>query len=327
VRVLISVAEPSGDRLAAEVVRALGQARVEGLLGPRLRAAGAVDTGGTETMPGAMGVVEVLGQLGRARRNRRALSAALDTRPDLFLTVDSSAFHLPLAREARAKGIRTVGLVSPQLWAWRPGRAPRVAAAYDQLLCLFPFEPALYAGTSLDARWVGHPVVDRVGPSRRDERVIAIFPGSRPSEVAQHLEVFLDAARRLAPKELLVASPTPFEVPGATVVPPEEALARADRALCKSGTVTLELCAARIPFVVAHRVHPLTWWLGRALVRGIRHLSLPNILAGREVVREFRQDLDPARLAHALAVADEPPRLELGSPGVAARVAAVLRGG
>lgn len=336
-RIVVSAAEPSGDRLGAELIAALraklGQRRgleVTGLVGPLLQAQGATMVPGAAWLPPAMGAVEVLRHLAGLRRNRAAVLAAARG-ADLLVCVDAPDFHLPLARAARAAGTRTLGFVSPQLWAWRPGRAPSVARAFDTLLCLFSFEPPLYAGTGLRAVWVGHPAVDRVRPSAREPGVLAVFPGSRPSEKRRHLGVFLDAARRLGAREVLLAEAPGTTLdpatlpPGVRVVPGPEALARADRALTKSGTVTLELALAGIPSVVAHRVHPLTYWIGRALVHGVNHLALPNVLCREGVVPEFVQDFDAERLAAALREAPEPPgerlRAIVGPPGVADRAA------
>lgn len=342
-RILVSAVEPSGDRLGAELIAAIrtlsgnrAPIRFEGLVGPQMVAAGAVPVEGAQWAPPVMGGVEVLRHLGAFRRNRAALVAAMDTRPDLYLGIDAPDFHLGLARQARARGLRAVGYVSPQLWAWRPGRAPSVAAAYDQLLCLFSFEPALYAGTTLDARWVGHPVVDRVAPSRREPGVLAVFPGSRPAELSRHLDLFLDAAARFGAREVLLAQAPGITLPAdpgpkVRIVTGEEALARADRALTKSGTVTLELALAGVPTVVAHRVHPLTYWIGRLLVHGVKHLALPNVLLREEVVPEYVQRFDAATLASRLAAAPEPPRdrllAMLGPSGASLRAgAAVLEG-
>lgn len=322
-RLVVSAVEPSGERLAAELVAALrarAQVEVRGTTGEgRLP--------GLVPVPPSMGVVEVLGHLRALRHNRRVLLEALDPARDVLLTVDAPDFHLPLARAARARGVKVVGWVSPQVWAWRPGRVGAVAAAMDRLLCLFAFEPALYAGTGLDVRWVGHPAVDRVGPSRREPGVVAIFPGSRPAEVRRHLAPFVEAALRLRPEVVLVGAAPGVSVgaTGVQVVPGAEALARAERALTKSGTVTLEIALAGIPAVVAHRVHPLTWWIGRLLVRGVTRLALPNLLLGRDVQVEVLQHLDVDRLAAALRAAREPPvealRELLGPPGAAGRAA------
>lgn len=328
-RLVVSVAEPSGDRLGAELLAALrNRAPVEvvGLVGPQLVAAGAVPLPGVRPVAPAMGITDVLGHLPVHRHNRRTLLHALDPARDVLLLVDAPDLHLPLGRAARARGVRVVGWVSPQLWAWRRGRAPEVARSLDRLLCLFDFEPALYAGTGLDARWVGHPVVDRIPPSRHEPGVVAIFPGSRPAEVRRHFEVFLEAALRLRPEVVLVGLAPGIHVgaTGAQVVSGSEALARAERAITKSGTITLELALAGIPAVVAHRVHPLTWWLGRLLVRGVTHLALPNVLAGREVVPELRQHFDADALVAAIGRAEAPTeevRARLGPPGAASRAA------
>ncbi|MSP55094.1 MAG: hypothetical protein EXR69_05750 [Myxococcales bacterium] len=346
-RLVVSTAEASGDHLLAELIVALrvehNQLPVVGSVGPLALAAGATVLPGITAVPPAMGLVEVLRSIPAHRRNRRALLEAL--RPgDTLLTVDSPDLHLGLAREARRRGIRTVGYVSPQLWAWRPGRAPAVAKAFDQLLCLFSFEPAMYASTGLDARWVGHPAVDRVGRSTREPGALALFPGSRPAELRRHLEVFLTAARRSAASTVLLAAAPGIDpsaltaLPGfvalgprITVVPGPEAIRRAERALAKSGTVTLELAMAGVPTVVAHRVSPLTYWLGRTLVRGVTHLALPNVLLNRAAVPEFVQHFDVDTLLGALKTVEAPPTLELarllGEPGAARRAARALLGG
>lgn len=333
-RLGLSAIEPSADRLAAELLRTLaaqGQVRAWGLGGTTSVAAGLEPV--APLAPPAMGLWEVLQHLGAIRRQRAALVEALAQRPDLLVCVDAPDFHLPVARRARALGLRTLGWVSPQLWAWRPGRKWAVARAYDTLLCLFDFEPALYAGTGLDARFVGHPAVDRAVERRPEGGVVALFPGSRESELSRHLRVFLEATR--AYRTVLVAEGHPSlrtrlpADPRLHVVSAAEAMSRCERALSKSGTVTLELAVNEVPAVVAHRVHPVTYAAGRLLVRGVRFLALPNLLCDREVYREFVQHFDARGLAAALAAAQLPPGAELrgrvGPPGVVARVADVVR--
>lgn len=324
-RLLLSAVEPSADRLGAALLGELGQVDAEGIGGEGMLAAGLRPLA---TPHAAMGVGELFGKLRHIRANRQALLSA--SPPECAVGIDAPDFHLPILRALRRRGVPTVGWVSPQLWAWRPGRARAVADSVDVLLCLFPFEPALYAGTGLDARFVGHPVIDRVGPSRREPGTVAIFPGSRPAEVRRHLDVFL-AATTGWPRRLLVRAPG-VELPpvdGVELVDSATALATAERALTKSGTTTLELTLAGIPTVVAHRVGWLTYTLGRLLVRGVDALALPNVLLRRKAVPEFIQDFDAPALRRALETAPAPPREEvralLGEPGVAARVAAVVR--
>jgi lipid-A-disaccharide synthase len=312
-RLVVSTAEASGDRLLAELIEALrsigAQIPVVGNVGPLAVAAGATPLPGLVRPPAAMGITEVLRSIPTHRRNRAVLLSAL--RPgDTLLTVDSPDLHNGLARIAKGKGIPTIGYVSPQLWAWRPRRAPAIATAYDRLLCLFPFEPPLYAATGLDARWVGHPAIERVKPSTREPGVLALFPGSRPAELKRHLPIFLDVAARAGAREVLLAAAPGVALPamkGVSVVTASEAMARADRALTKSGTVTLELVLARIPTVVAHRVSPVTYYLGRRLVRGVKHIALPNILLDRAAVAEHVQNFDAGSLLSALNQVAEPP--------------------
>ena len=337
-RLLLSAIEPSADRLGAELVAELRRRGVPltltGLGGPCLQAAGLVPL--APLAPPAMGLWEVLAHLGAIRRQRQALLRAAVPGVDTLLCIDAPDFHLPVAAAARRRGVRTVGWVSPQLWAWRPGRKHAVAAALSQLWCLFPFEPALYAGTDLDARFLGHPALDRVRPRAPEPGVVALFPGSRPAELSRHLAPFLEATRDA--HTVLVAEAPGSELrsrlpadPRLHVVGSAEAMVRAERALAKSGTVTLELALHGVPFVVAHRVHWLTYAVGKRLVGGIRFLALPNLLSDREAVREFVQHFTPADLRLALAAATAPPTEELvacvGPPGVIERAADLLLAG
>lgn len=335
-RVLVSAAEASGDRLGAELVDAMaarGRFLAVGLGGPKMVDAGVLPLRGATGLDPVMGGLEVLRHVRSIAKNSLAIVRAFDElKPDVFVPVDAPDFHLPLARAAKARGIKVVGYVSPQLWAWRSGRAAQVARSMDRLLCLFPFEPAIYAPHGLDALWVGHPAVDRVRASAREEGVVAIFPGSRKAELRRLLRPFLAAVRPLGAREVLLplAGTLRREDLGrlpswVRVTTSEEALARASLALTKSGTTTLELALAGVPFVVAHRVPLLTYLVGRLLVRGVRHLALPNILLGREAVREYVQFFTPGTLSTALRDATPPPSQELrtllGEPGVAARAA------
>jgi len=347
-RLLLSAAEPSGDRLAAELLLALRELReveVRAVAGPALRALGVTEIAAVEDLS-VNGVQEVLARWPSIRRARRRLCTALDDPPDLLVTVDAPDLHLPLARAARARGVRAVGYVSPQVWAWRPGRARAIARDLDRLLCLFPFEPALYTRHGLDARFVGHPVVDRLAEVRRAPRpgCFALLPGSRREELRRLLPVFLDAARavrrerpeatfRLGLAEGADRGLVPAEEGVEVVAGLAAAAAEAEAALVASGTATLELAVLGVPMVVAYQVHASTYALGRLLVRGVRHIALPNILAGEGIVPEHLQRLDPTALAvDLLRVAADPAvparlravRSSLGPPGAARRAAEAL---
>ena len=288
-----------------------------------------------------MGVAELLGHLRHLRQNRAALTAALTNpldRPALFLPVDAPDFHLPLGARARAANIPTLAVVAPQVWAWRPSRARTIGRSVDRLLCLFSFEPDLFTPHGLDARFVGHPAPDRLPPRDPTPGSLALLPGSRPDELRRlwpdfratgllHQQAGGSVLVGLAPG--VSSAALPDLPPGWPLVDSAAVLAHAERALTKSGTVTLELALAGIPAVVAHRVSPLTYWLGRLLIHGVSHLALPNILLSRAgslaPYQEFIQHFTPRDLLAALSAARPPPAQALarlvGPPGMAARCA------
>ncbi len=343
-KIVLSANEPSGDLLAAALLQALrrwGPVEATGLCGPAMRAAGVLPVANLEDTV-AMGFVEVIRKLAPLRVARDRLRAAIAGDCAAFVGVDAPDLHLPLAAEARAAGRLAVQWVAPQVWAWRPGRAARVISQVDLLLCLFDFEPALFtaaAGPGAGrASWTGHPVVDRIGVQPRPAQsapFLALCPGSRPDELRRHWGPFLEAGRAaqaLQPGlQLGVLAPT-----GAPLPPLPDDLRRwtavtdlrgAQAALTKSGTITLELALMGVPMVVAHRVHPLSYALARLLVRGVQNISLPNILAGAEVVPERVQRWSADELAALLAAAPgqaPPPLRALGPPGAADRAAELI---
>jgi lipid-A-disaccharide synthase len=334
-RVLVSAAEPSGDLLASELVAALGDWEIAGLAGPRMRAAGVRSLARTEDVS-VMGLVELLSRLGDVRRVRAVLEAAIDSGEyACFVGVDAPDLHLPLAKRARDRGMRAIGFVSPQVWAWRPGRVSAIGDAYEALLCLFAFEPALYADTPVDARWVGHPVLDRM-PSRAtiDPLLYGLLPGSRQQEVERLWPVFRRAAEALRARNpdarfrVVVPDWIALDTGDMEVSRTTASLAGARGALTKSGTVTLELAVMGVPQVVAHQVHFVTYAIGRQLVKGVEHVAMPNVLAKREVVPEFVQDLDPEKLAAALLALPDVQQVDLtalGEKGAAQRAATAIR--
>ena len=330
-RLLISAAEASGDRLAAELIAALPQREtwdIHGVAGPHMRQAGVTPIAMTEDLC-VMGAWEIVGHLGTIRRTQAAMRAAMEEGADAIVLIDAPDLHLPLGRAAKALGIPAIGYVSPQVWAWRPGRTQSIAEALDLLLCLFEFEPALY--TDLKTQWVGHPVVDRL-PARAEvnPHLYALLPGSRDQEIQRLRPLFIEAAHHIRAQqpqaEFLLIGPPPPEIPPAWIRPtPDIADAAGARgALTKAGTVTLELAVMGVPQVVAHQVHPVTYGLGRMLVRGIRHIAMPNILAEEPCVPEYIQQLDAKALATAVCElpAVQPVDLAaLGEGGAAKRAA------
>ena len=338
--VLISAGDASGELHAAALVEQLRrrnpEVRVLGLGGPAMEKAGVELIVPQRELAVGLGV-EVLRDLRRIvgawRRMTRALA---ETKPDLVILVDSPDFNLPLAGRVKRAGIPVLYYVSPQVWAWRRGRIRRIAKRVDRLAVIFPFEPAVYAGTGLAVDFVGHPLVDRLqpvgaGPERTAARhalglepgrpYVLLLPGSRRNEVRSTLPLQLAAARALHARDprvgFVVAVAPSIErssidaAIAATTLPAlldltvlegrtHEAMRAADVALAKPGTVTLEVALVGTPFVVAARVNRFTAFLMRRLVR-VASYTMPNLIAGRAIVPEFLQEAaDPARVADAL---------------------------
>jgi len=357
--IVIIAGEASGDQLAASVVRALAervpQLQVSGVGGERMRAAGAELWSDYAPMA-VMGLVEVLGHLPgllRFRRDlrRRIIAAA----PDLVLGIDSPDFNLGLERDLRRAGLRTAHLVSPSVWAWRPERVHTVAAAVDQLLCLLPFEPALYAHLGLDARFVGHPLADELHPpadraaARRaytdsSAPLLALLPGSRMGEVRRLLPEMARALAQLlarhpgaqvlvplAEERLRVAVLRELDAAGITaatrvsVGDARTVLAAADVALLASGTVALEAALVDCPMVVTYRLATISHWLlTRMEMLSIDRFALPNLVAGRDTVPELMQDQHRAdALSEALdtVLADGGQQQRLAFAGIRATLA------
>ncbi len=360
-RIFVSAGEPSGDLHGAGVIRALlarhPDATVEALGGPRMEAAGATLRYRMEGLA-AFGLVEVVSKL---RAHWRLLRALRDDfragRYDLVILIDYPGFHVRVAEAARKAGTKVLYYIAPQLWAWRPGRARRLAAAVDRLAVVLPFEQPFFGELGLRSDYVGHPLIDRAPlPSRDDARarlgipaearVLGIFPGSRAQEVRRLWPPFRDAALQLLGEgrcdRVLVAGSEDGEYPdpgtlGLVRGDSAAVIAASDALLAKSGTTTLEAALADRPMVVAYKVHPLTYRLFQRL-RTVRWVSLVNLVAEREVVPEILQaEADARHLADALRPLLDPAdprtaaqreglalvRRRLGEPGATRRVVAL----
>lgn len=336
-RILISAAEPSGDVLGAALIEALISESTQnihafGLTGPKMRSVGVETLFKMEDMC-AMGLIEVLKKRKPILEAKSRLHSALEGKVDLCVAIDAPDLHLPLLKAAKSKSIFSVGYVSPQIWAWRKGRSKKIAESMDRLLCLFDFEPALYP-KEFDAQWVGHPIVDRRKPLQRQSvrpMHFALFPGSRQHEIDRHLPIYIEVTKHLPHASFVLSVPGHLSTPklpsninrsGLGV----QAALDARAALCKSGTISLELAYFNIPTVVAHRVHPLTYLMAKLFVRDLPYFAMPNILSEKEVVQEHIQHLDPKKLAHALLHAEAPNAnlQSLGRPGAIKRAARAL---
>ena len=319
----IVAGEVSGDRLGAGLIRALRHrypdAEFAGIGGDAMAGEGFHSLYPLERLA-VMGFVEPLKRLPELLRIRRGLARHFRVRrPALFVGIDAPDFNLGLELALRRVGIRTAHYVSPSVWAWRQGRIHKIARAVDHMLVLFPFEAEFYRRHGVPVTWVGHPLADELplepdtaGARRRLELpanapVLAVLPGSRGSEVALLGPLFLDtlaacrervpglrcvlpaanAARRVRIDALLAAYPgLPVQVLDGQS---HTAMAAADAVLLASGTSALEAMLLKKPMVVAYRTGRLTHALASRLVK-LKHVSLPNLLAGRELVPELLQD-------------------------------------
>lgn len=327
--------ETSGDILGAGLIRALKarvpDARFVGVAGPRMRAEGCEAWYEMEELE-VMGIVEVLGRLRRLLCIRADLTRRFTRlKPDVFVGIDAPDFNITLEGKLKKRGIKTIHYVSPSLWAWRQKRVFKMGRSTHQVLAFLPFEKAFYDKFNVPCRFIGHTIADAMplDPDkdaardvlglRRDARCLALLPGSRGAEVEMLSADFLKSAqilRRHYPDLEVVAAlvntrrRAQFERIKAEAAPDlsmrmldgmaREAMVASDAALLASGTVALECMLAKCPMVVAYRMHPLTFWLAQRLVK-TDYISLPNLLAGRELVKELLQDeCQPQRLADAL---------------------------
>src|SRR4051812_45072590 len=274
-----------------------------------------------------VGLWDVLKKYGYFRRQFNRMLAEIErTQPDAVIFIDYPGFNLRLAHALRARKVtaKLIFYISPQVWAWHRGRIPKMARDLDLMLCLFPFEAPLYEASGLKTVCVGHPLLDSLEEKRlsapsspssslhsppRDPNLVGLFPGSREKEVRRIFPIMAEAAALLRAER----PATRFEAAAATPAlaelmlehleahSPDEALCdihvggsrelmqRAGAGMVASGTATLEAAFFGLPFVILYRVAWLTWIVGKRLVK-VPFLGMPNILAGREIVREFLQD-------------------------------------
>ncbi len=321
--IFLVAGEPSGDVLGARLMAAIkrvsgGAVRFAGVGGERMTAEG-LESLFPMSEISVMGYLEVLPKIPLLlARIRDTAEVAHLLRPDVVVTIDSPDFTLRVAERLARLDVPRVHYVAPQVWAHRPGRAPKIAAVLDHLLALFPFEPPYFERVGLACSFVGHPIVEE-GADRGDgadfrarhgiaaeKPIVACLPGSRASEVSRLLPVFGETLAKLSQGlDFAVALPSvpavadavgravadwPFE----TIVTTErhekyDAFAASRAALAASGTVVLELALAGVPTVVAYRANPVTAWFARRTIT-VPHVSLVNLILEREVMPEFLQE-------------------------------------
>jgi lipid-A-disaccharide synthase len=335
--IFIITGEPSGDALGGALIAALRRRvgdglRIAGIGGERMREQG-IDSLAPLSDLAIAGVTEVVPRAPVIFRHvRNAVAAIRAAQPDAVVTIDSSGFSWRIAQRLRRQGERLplIHYVAPMVWAWRAGRARRMARWYDHLLALLPFEPLYFRQVGLECTYVGHPVIDSgagQGDSERfravhgiapDEMVLTVLPGSRLGEVRRLMPIFAETLR-LTEAEVgafRVVVPTVETVvdavtegvrdwPGRPIVsrgdPAKyDAFAASLASLAASGTVALELAMARLPMTVAYRLsRPTEILLDRVLK--VRTVNLVNLILGRSVVAEhLGPHCTPERLCASL---------------------------
>lgn len=325
-KIFMIAGEHSGDVLGSGLIKALKQqspgVEFSGIGGPLMGKQGFESLMPMEEL-GVMGLWEVIGQLPRLLKVMEAVIFEIEKfDPDIVVTIDLPDFNFEIGKRLKRRGkskARIVHYAAPSVWAWRPGRAKKVARFLDGMMCLFPHEPPYFTRHGLKASFVGHPLSEydpslADGPAFRekfgikaDEVVIAVFFGSRERELDVHAKIFIETIEIIREQyfpEMVVIFPTlpylEYEVmktihgincKGFVLVNPDEKwdeFAACNAALAVSGTVGLELAYMGVPHVVAYKMHPLSWLMVKLLVK-TKYAHLANILLGEAAVPEFLQ--------------------------------------
>jgi lipid-A-disaccharide synthase len=326
--VMIVAGEASGDLYGAELARRLQQQNIRCIgMGSRHMQSAGVEVLVDCSNIAVVGLVEVLRHWNEIQAALNTLRLALaQNRPDLLVLIDYPEFNLKLAETAKALGIRVLFYISPQVWAWRPGRVHKIGRRIDHMAVIFPFETDIYRKAGIPVSYVGHPLAQHVKPSlsraaaieefKLDpaKKTVALMPGSRLSEIKRLLPVLIETAALLYKQMpdvqfiLPVASSLKMELlqtkVNASGVPIKlvqnrtyDAVHASDVAITASGTATLEIALLETPMIVIYKISPLSYAILKRLIT-VKHIALANIVAGGPVVPELIQDAaNPERIA------------------------------
>ncbi|MDH3574166.1 MAG: lipid-A-disaccharide synthase [Desulfobacteraceae bacterium] len=364
-RVMIIAGETSGDLHGAKLVQAM-QKKSKGLFfcgigGQALKETG-VDILIDAREISVVGITEVFSKIPNILRSLRTVKKTFKTlRPDLLILIDFPDFNLHVAATAKKMGIPVLYYISPQIWAWRPGRVKKIDKLVDHMAVILPFEEDFYRKQKIPVTFVGHPLLENSLPTKEriedkwmdDIPAIGLLPGSRHGEIERHLPVMIDAARILLKKIetikfIISLSPdvgekhvkeivkkhkgeADFEIVAGNV---RNVFEQSKMVMAASGTVTLESAISGTPMVIIYKVSPVSFWLGKAMIR-VKNIGLVNLIAGKEIVPELiQEDASSTRIADTVYKMLSDPlglkqlslelltiRDKLGGPGASDRVA------
>jgi len=368
---MIVAGEASGDQHGAKLVAEMRRSNPAiffcGIGGKSMASAGVrilVDTADLTVV----GITEVIAKLPVVYRSLAVAKKLLQSlKPDLLILIDFPDFNLRVASAARKLGLPVLYYISPQIWAWRRGRVKKIGKLVSHMAVILPFEADFYSVHDIPVTFVGHPLLDRTSGNEEEGKaaagssertLIGLLPGSREVEIKRLLPVMLDAAERMQkrdPKLIFTVSVAPtverklLETMrrgrgkngsiSFSEEPVERLFGRCRLIVAASGTVTLQAAIAGIPMVIIYKVSPISYWLGRALIR-VDHIGLINLIAGRRLVPELIQDQATAASIsdQVFGLLNDEKRLAqlkkdlltagqlLGGPGASRRVAQIALG-
>jgi len=320
--IYITAGEESGDLLGSEVISHIRRIRpeivIKGIGGKKMVENGLLPVFRTEKL-GFMGFLELIKHFFVIKRAfKTILKNIINDKPSVVLMIDFSEFHIKLAKKIKQAlpDTKIIKYVSPQIWASREKRIEEIVKYYDCLCCILPFEPEIYSAYPIDCRFVGHPLLDKykIGlmydefiekfSISEDKTIISIFPGSRKQEIKKHMGVisqYLNSMSKRGDIEFIIcrSGNLPKHVfdrydlpPSVKIIPSEyqwEIMSYSGIVLCKSGTSTLQTAITETPSIVFYKVNPISFMIAKMIVK-IKYISLPNIIAGKQINPELIQD-------------------------------------
>ena len=354
-RYYLIAGEASGDLHGGHLIRALKDRDTAGIFrawgGEKMEAAGAEVVKHYKSLA-FMGFWEVLTHLGTIFRNIKfCKSDILHFQPDALIFIDYPGFNLRIAKWAKSKGIQTIYYISPQIWAWKTSRVHAIKRDIDLMLVILPFEKDFYRRYQYSVTFVGHPLLDEIPPTvamkSEVSACIALLPGSRRQEISKILPVMVKLMAFFPEKKFVLACAPGIELEfyeqfiaevklDKVVGDTYGVLKSAAAAIVTSGTATLETALLGVPQLVVYKSNTINYWLFKSFIK-VQYISLVNLIAGRELVREIIQDdCQPQNLAKSLKtlLSDDSKkefeekyvylREKLGGPGASERAALAI---